>query len=589
LKRTACILTLLLFTVINSYGQYYLRGEIKDEAGNTLSNAKILLHSSGYIYYSGNAGGFGIMSSQTTDSVTINIDGYCEKKLLLKSSNYEYIILKMLKATGNSNKRRLMSFTKDFTLQQHAGWSVGGETYSNLVENERMNAQRFPETGFAISIDKAAYSNIRRFLNMQSQVPPDAVRIEEMLNYFNFSYSEPPKDSVFSFEPKISSCPWNKENILLYLKVCARKIDYDKIPPANLVFLVDVSGSMDMPNRLPLLKAAFKLMVNNLRSTDTVSIVVYGGAVGVYLQPTSGNNKKKILTAIEELQPGGATPGESGIIQAYRLAKSTYIKGGNNRVILATDGDFNVGQTNEEELEKLIAQHKQSGIYLTCLGVGMGNYKDSKLEVLAKKGNGNFAYLDNEKEAEKVLVKELTQTLYTVADDAYLNIHFNPGLVKDYRLIGFDNKLAALSDTTSEFEGGEVGSGHTLFAMFELTPQTNITQLADGYISNTNLANVSVNYKCPKDSTHKFSYFSFPLQYTLYEKLPSSHRFATSVVMFGSLLKKSKFTTNITWDEIMQQATASYDANDALQKEFILIVDKAKKIYAKGRRRKGQE
>ncbi len=224
-----------------------------------------------------------------------------------------------------------------------------------------------------------------------------------------------------------------------------------------------------MPNRLPLLKSAFKLLVNNLRDVDTVSIVVYGSMVGIWLPPTPGSEKQKIRKAIEELYPGGATPGESGIRTAYALAKSQYIEGGNNRVILATDGDFNIGQASEEELEKMITQHQQWGIYLTCLGVGMGNYKDSKLEILAKKGNGNFAYLDNEKEAEKVLVKELTQTLYSVADDALFNIWFNPSVVKEYRLIGYDNKRKALADSVSEIEGGEVGSGHTTLALFEIS------------------------------------------------------------------------------------------------------------------------
>ena len=268
-----------------------------------------------------------------------------------------------------------------------------------------------------MTIDKASYSNVRRFLNMGSTIPPDAVRIEELLNYFNFGYTDPPADSCFVLRSRLSECPWNPANRLLFLRVCARKLDPSRIPPANLVSLIDVSGSMDLPNKLPLIKSATSLLINNLRAIDTVSIVTYGSSVSVALQPTSGENKKKILEAIDDLEPGGATPGEAGIRAAYRMAKSQYIKGGNNQVILATDGDFNEGETSEEELEKLVVEYKRWGVYLTCLGVGMGNYKDSKLEVLAKKGNGNFAYIDDEQEAEKVLVREFTQTVYAVADD----------------------------------------------------------------------------------------------------------------------------------------------------------------------------
>jgi Ca-activated chloride channel family protein len=357
------------------------------------------------------------------------------------------------------------------------------------------------------------------------------------------------------------------------------------VPPSNLVFLVDVSGSMDMPNRLPLLKSAFKLMINNLREKDTVSIVVYGGTVGVWLQPTCGTEKEKIAKAVEDLYPGGATPGASGIQAAYSLAKSQFIKGGNNRVILATDGDFNVGQANEDELENLITLHRQSGIYLTCLGVGMGNYKDSKLEILAKKGNGNFAYLDNEKEAEKILVKELTQTLYTVADDAYLSVHFNAKLVKDYRLIGFDNKIKAVSDSLSELEGGEVGSGHTLMAIFEIVPTYANIAAADNPGMEP-LAKAVINYRCPNNSSKKVSDFSVPFVFTEFNELPACHRFAAAVVEFSLLLKNSAYAKAISWNDAIILANESYNSDDPVQKEFITLIEKAKKIYGKGRKKR---
>ncbi|RYF85629.1 MAG: DUF3520 domain-containing protein, partial [Chitinophagaceae bacterium] len=302
----------------------------------------------------------------------------------------------------------------------------------------------------------------------------------------------------------VSSCPWNSNNRLLYIDLSAKKINLDKLPPSNLVFLIDVSGSMDMTNRLPLLKSAFKLLVNNLRAKDSVAIVVYGGTTGIMLNSTSGAEKDKIITAIDEITPGGSTPGASGVLLAYGLAKRHFIVGGNNRVILATDGDFNVGLKTEGELDELISRNKESGIYLTCLGVGMGNYKDSKIQTLARKGDGNFSYLDNFNEAQKVLMKEFTQTLYSVADDAYLNIEFNPKYVKEYRLLGFDNKVGALYDTTALVEGGEIGSGYSMTGIFEISPE-----VADSNATAQNLASIKLNYKNPGDTVkHVFAYES---------------------------------------------------------------------------------
>ena len=566
----------LLFAPSFLYAQYYLRGDIKDEKNQPVSNAKIILHSTGYTYYSGDEGGFGIMSRLSPDSLTLLKDGFQPSGVKIENNKYKSIILLPLRKGAGAQKTRLSSFIKNMKIEERTNWPTGGETYSTLLENECISTSRFPETGLAINIDKASYSNIRRFIKMNSTVPPDAVRIEEMLNYFNFSYKAPPKDSVFGLDSYLTGCPWEKNNQLLFLKLCARQLDMETVSPSNLVFLIDVSGSMDMPNRLPLLKSAFKLMVKNLREKDTVSLVVYGSSVGVRLQPTSGREKLKIEQAIEELEPGGATAGASGIAMAYALAKSKFIPGGNNRVILATDGDFNIGQTSEDELGKLITQYRQLGIYLTCLGVGMGNYKDSKLEMLAKKGNGNFAYLDNEKEAEKVLVKELTQTLFSVADDAYLDITFNPAVVEQYRLIGFDNKLNAVSDSLSELEGGEVGSGHTLLAIMEIVP-------AAGHLGAVKdpLAQIRLQFKNPQTKTpHVLQYTCAPL-FTEFSQLENCYRFAASVAMFGSLLKKSKYTKGVGWTDMITLATASYDAKDPVQKEFIELLEKAKKMYQK--------
>ena len=577
----------------NSYSQFYLRGEIKDENNSLLQNVKILLHSSGYLYHSGSSGAFGIPVPQPADSLTISADGFETLSLRVDATQYQTIILKMQRHPLPAPKRRLLSLTKDLKSSDWKGWTVGGETYSSLVENEFIPAERFPETGFAITIDKASYSNVRRFLNMGSTIPPDAVRIEELLNYFNFGYTDPAVDSCFFLHSNLSACPWNAGNQLLFLQVCARKIDPVRIPPANLVFLIDVSGSMDMPNKLPLLKSAFNLLVNNLRAIDTVSIVVYGSTVGVWLPPTSGSEKKAIQKAIEDLTPGGPTPGEAGIRAAYRVAKSQFREGGNNRVILATDGDFNEGETSEEELENLVTEYKQWGIYLTCLGVGMGNYKDSKLEILAKKGNGNFAYLDDEREAEKVLVREFTQTVYAVADDAYLNISFNPALVKSYRLIGFDNKVKSLSDSLNEVQGGEVGSGHSLLALFEITPiSADPDSLAmdslgaSAWADKDKLARVVLNYKLPHDSLERTSAYDCPNLMIPFQELQPCYRFASSIALFGGLLKRSRFMRQAHWNDAIQMAEESSDPNDGMQQEFIGLIEKARKIYGREKHHK---
>lgn len=577
----AILLFILLFS--SAQTQYYLRGEIRDEKDNPLPNARIILHSTGYLYFSGTSGAFGIQTSRQIDSVTISLDGYQTTSIRLASSKYEQIKLKNMNASASIQRNKLVSFTKNLKLEDRENWTVGGETYSSILENEFIPSRKYPETGFAIHTNKASYSNLRRFLNMGTEVPPDAVRTEELLNYFNFGYTAPPADSVFGFNSQVSDCPWNPENQLLFLQINARKIDPEKIPPANLVFLIDISGSMDMPNRLPLLKSSFKLLVDNLREKDTVTIVVYGSTVGVWMTPTSGKEKEKIRKSIEDLYPGGPTPGESGIRTAFRVAKSQFIKNGNNRVILATDGDFNVGQSTEEELDKLITQHQQFGIYLTCLGVGMGNYKDSKLEVLAKKGNGNFAYLDNEREGEKVLVKELTQTLYTVADDAFVSIQFNPELVREYRLIGFDNKLRVLTDSLSELEGGELGSGHSLIALFEITPQPEHTNT---FYEKDGLAKVKIQFKKPKDSLLSVTTYKCPFELSTFDELPSCSRFAASVALFGSLVKNSKYTRRVNFTDAWLLANQSYNANDAVQKEFLTLIDKAKKIYSRGKKRR---
>ncbi len=586
-KAFLLIITLCFSSLL--FPQYYIRGDVKDEKSNPLQNVRIILHSTGLPYASGIGGAFGILTSKETDSMTFSLDGYEPFSTRLKTSQYVSVVLKMLPFTASLQKHHLLSITRDFQLFDEKRWVFADETYSTLVENDFIRCDKYPETAMVLNVDRASYSNVRRFINMGSVIPPNAVRIEEMLNYFNFNYAPPPADSNFVVNSHLSSCPWNDANQLLFLQVNSRKINLEKVAPSNLVFLIDVSGSMDFPNRLPLLKVAFRKLVENLRPNDTVSIVVYGGVVGVMLQPTSGDKKKKILEVIEDLSAGGFTPGEAGIRQAYRLAQSQFIKGGNNRVILATDGDFNVGQNTEKELEELIVRQKQTGIYLTCLGVGMGNYKDSKIEVLAKKGNGNFAYIDDEREAEKVLVKEFTQTLYAIADDVTMDVKFNPALVKEYRLIGFDNKTDALSDSTSVLEGGEVGSGHSMMAIFEIEPTLKNTNLSKEGIVDHQIANVGLNYCLPGEKVKNYREYKCPFRLTEFNDSEPHIRFATSVALFGSMLRLSPHIKKADWDELILMTKSSMTETDPLHKEFYELVQKAKKLYIPIKKKKKRE
>ncbi len=565
-----------------------MRGEVKDEAGNVLQNVTILQHKTGYVFKSGSAGTFGIISHQQIDTFSFSYEGYRTEKMVVNADNYVSVKMKLAPASSSNVRRdKLSSLTKDLEKDEQKRWFSGDETYASLLENHFVNAKKFPSTGLSLNVDRASYSNIRRFITLNSLVPPDAVRIEEMLNYFNLNYNEPKDAALFNIKTTLSGCPWNPQNQLYYINLSSKKLDLDTLPSSHLVFLIDVSGSMDMPNRLPLLKSAFRLLVNNLRDKDSVALVVYGGVTGVMLNTISGGEKEKILKAIDELTPGGTTPGESGVKLAYSVAKNHFIKGGNNRVILATDGDFNVGMKTETELDELISQHRESGIYLTCLGVGMGNYKDSKIQTLAKKGNGNFAYLDNFKEAEKVLLKEFTQTLYTVADDVYMNVEFNAEYVKEYRLVGFDNKVGALRDTMSAIEGGEIGSGHSMLALFEITPTNACNDAIADEIKTGKFADIKLQYRHPNNTNLFNLNHECKLNFIPLTELDKSFRFSAAVAMFGSLLRSSSFTKNVGWNEIITLAESSSTADDLLQKEFIALVQQAKLLYSKVKKKKG--
>lgn len=569
---------LFFFTSLVAGGQdIYIRGKVKSEAGTPVFGANIRLKSSGYLYKTDSDGKFAF-PARKGDSLRISHDEFLAADLPVNKEETE-IILKPSGKKKTTTQYKLVSKTPSLSREIQQQWFTGDESYASLVENGKIRTTEFPSTGLSLHVDRASYSNVRRFLSSESEVPPDAVRTEELLNYFNFDYTEPGKDSVFGLRSALTSTPWNPSSYLLFTRINSRKLNVQNLPPGHLVFLIDVSASMDIPSRLPVLKSAFRSLVHNLRSIDSVSIVVYGAQVAVLLDAVSGNDKEIVLRCIDSIGAGGSTPGESGILMAYQTARKHFIKGGNNRIILATDGDFNVGLKTDEELEELVVSNAQTGIYLTCLGIGTGNYKDSRIQSLARKGNGNFAYIDNYAEGEKVLLKEFTQTLFTVADNATFSISFDSSQVKEYRLIGFDNKAGAMKDKAAELEGGEVGPANSILIAYEIYPKDSLA------IKKGLRLNYNISYRLPETGVQTKVGGEHTVRCQSFSSLSTPYRFASSVLMFGSLLRNSRYVTTIAWNDIIKIAAASVDRRDFLQMEFINLVQLARNIYSKKKKK----
>jgi Ca-activated chloride channel family protein len=571
-------LNLLLLLLIHSslYSQYYITGELQNEQGEKLQNATIVVHSTGLIYHTGSLGDFGITSSRMSDTLTFSSDKYESVSVYVNATDYLKITLKMLPNAvkfKKNQRNQLVSYIKGPKTDDSNNWTVADETYTSLVENPFIQAKYSPTASFSANINRASYSNIRRFLNMGAMVPPDGVRIEEMLNNFNFKYNEPEDGNTFNCSSELSACPWNDQHQLLFLNISARKLDLRNVKPSNLVFLIDASGSMELPNKLPLLKSGFRLLVKNLRNIDTVSIVTYGDVVQILLEGIPGDQKDTLTKAIEELQADGPTPGEAGLRLAYEVVRRRFIKNGNNRIILASDGDFNVGSSTEKELQILIEQQRNAGIYLTCLGFGMGNYKDSKLSILSQIGNGNFYYIDNEHEAEKTLVTEFTQTLFSVADNVHISVNFHSPPVLEYRLLGYNNKRTALEDSSSKLEGGEIGSGHSIIALFELIHKD------DSAENNLSIADVTIIFQLPGQAeTHQANY-TCPNNYIPFDDADSDVRKAAGIAMFGIKLRGSKYALQISWKDIEDISLNSFSSNDYISNDYLDMITKAIKVY----------
>ncbi|MDP5198138.1 VWA domain-containing protein [Flavobacterium sp. DG2-3] len=460
------------------------------------------------------------------------------------------------------------------------------ESYAALEENPFESPLKEPLSTFSIDVDNASYTNIRRFINEGQKVPKDAVRVEEMINFFKYKYPQPEGEHPFAINTEYSDCPWNKNSRLLKIGLQGKNIPMANLPATNLVFLVDVSGSMDEQNKLPLLKESMKVLVKELRPIDKVSIVVYAGSAGVVLEPTSGDNKDEIIEAFDDLHAGGSTAGGEGIELAYKLAQQNFIKEGNNRVVIATDGDFNVGASSDDDMLKLIEQKRESGVFLTVLGFGMGNYKDSKMEILADKGNGNYAYIDNIQEANRFLGKEFKGSMFAIAKDVKIQIEFNPYHVQAYRLIGYENrKLNAEDFKNDKIDAGELGSGHSVTALYEIVPIGVESDYVPSDLKYTKthkttenhsdeLATVKFRYKKPDGNKSIEIVNVIADKKTDLENSSQDFKFTTAVSWFGLKLRESKYIANSSSSDIKRLAKSGLSNDEeGYRSEFLRLVD----------------
>jgi Ca-activated chloride channel family protein len=483
----------------------------------------------------------------------------------------------------------------------HSDDAYNTEDYDGITENRFRKTTDEPLSTFSIDVDGASYSNVRRMINYGQMPTEGAVRVEEFINYFKYKYPQPTGNDPFSINTEMSVCPWNKDHKLVMVGLQGKEIATTNLPPSNLVFLIDVSGSMSDANKLPLVKASLKLLVDQLREQDHVAIVVYAGAAGLVLPSTNGMHKEKIMAAIDKLEAGGSTAGGAGIKLAYNVAKEQFKKGGNNRVILCTDGDFNVGMSSDDAMEKLIEEERKSGVFLTVLGYGMGNYKDNKMQKLANKGNGNHAYIDGMNEAKKVLVNEFGGTMFTIAKDVKLQVEFNPALVQAYRLVGYENRLLNKEDFNNDKkDAGELGSGHTVTALYEIIPvgvesdfieevdELKYQQTSKNKKSGlkNEIMNIKFRYKEPDANESKLIVHPLLDEKVPFDKTSENFRFATAVAQFGMLLRNSEFKGNATYEKVIRQANAAIGTDkEGYRTEFIKLVQNVQSLAKKHTKR----
>lgn len=607
------LLTLLMLILLCSWGStshnaIKISGTVRDASlGSPIPGVSIVVKGTQQAVVTDLMGHFEMEVPSEKSVLVVSFIGYIKQEIQVGNQRvFELVLqedvqtLSEVVVTGYRGRRQRVKAAMAQTATESIVFGQGydrdyapnhnTEEYASIHENTFLETLQNPLSTFSIDVDNASYSNMRRFINHGQQPPKDAVRIEEMINYFTYDYPQPEGDDPFSVNTEISECPWNPDHQLVHIGLQGKQIATDNLPPSNLVFLIDVSGSMNTPEKLPLVKAGFKLLVNELRPQDRVSIVVYAGATGVVLSPTAGDQKAQIMAAIEGLEAGGSTAGGAGIQRAYELAEEHFMEGGNNRVILATDGDFNVGVSSNAAMERLIEKKRESGVFLTVLGFGMGNYKDSKMEILANKGNGNYAYIDNILEAKKVFVNEFGGTLFTIAKDVKLQLEFNPAKVKGYRLIGYENRALKNEDFNNDRkDAGDLGSGHTVTALYEIIPAgakdspylANVDSLKyqraatidpTAYASDE-LLTLKLRYKKPSGIKSRLISKTVFEDGTPLAETSDNFRFSAAVAAFGMLLRESEFKGTATLTDVLDMAKgAKGDDEEGYRAEFIQMV-----------------
>ena len=609
---------------------FTVKGKITDNAGKALPYASVIEKNTGNIVQSDASGAFRITVKSSKATLIFTAPGYEAKEVKIAGQAIVNVMLtaaadkpEEVVVVGNEAKRKtfpvaangvqadmvrrsngIVAPTPYVTREmQPSGYydkdiEFNTEDYDGIVENRFRTAKDNPLSTFSIDVDAASYSNIRRFLNQGELPPAGAVRVEEMINYFHYNYPQPAGEAPFAVQTEMSAAPWNKNNRLVLVSLQGKKVATEKIPASNLVFLIDVSGSMEDENKLPLVKQSMKMLADQLRPQDKVAIVVYAGNAGLVLPSTSGANIQTIKDAIDRLEAGGSTAGGEGIKLAYKVAREQFIKEGNNRVILCTDGDFNVGASSDDDMERLIEQERKSGIFLTILGYGMGNYKDNKMQKLADKGNGNHAYIDNLNEARKVLVSEFGGTLFTIAKDVKLQVEFNPAKVQAYRLIGYENRMLNKEDFNNDKkDAGDLGSGHTVTALYEIIP----VGVKSDFIENTDplkyqssteaktsnnaageLMTIKLRYKAPDSDRSRLMEHPVIDDHITLDNSSDNFRFAAAVAQFGMLLRQSEFMQQSSYGNVLALANSAVaDDKEGYRKEFIQLVQKANGIVKK--------
>ena len=625
----ASIITLIAF---KSPTQFIIRGKITDNKGQPLSGVSINIRETKIGTASAADGTYSISVPDEKTVLYFSFVGYTEKYVKVGSKKFINVQLSPITSaldeivvTGYATERNQFDSyadivvplpSKNYIVNRELSGKAAGvnvinnesenkkdrynnnvadrEGYDFIKENAFVKATENPLSTFSIDVDAASYSNVRRLLQQGNLPPAGAVRIEEMINYFKYDYSQPGGDKPFTVNTEIGDCPWNPDHRLALIGLQGKNIPSANLPASNLVFLIDVSGSMQSPDKLLLVQQSMKLLTDQLREQDNVAIVVYAGNAGLVLPSTSGANKIIIKNAIDALQAGGSTAGGEGIKLAYKTASSHFKKNGNNRVILCTDGDFNVGASSDDELERMIEKQRESGIFLTVMGFGSGNYQDAKMQKLAVKGNGNHDYIDNLSEAKKVVVNEFGGTLFTIAKDVKLQVEFNPAFVQGYRLIGYENRMLNKEDFNDDTkDAGDLGSGHTVTALYEIIPVgktspflKNVDKLKyqeqEGFVKavfNSEWMTVKLRYKQPDGNTSKM--LEQAVNYDMKNKfhLSENYRFAAAVASFGMLLRNSEYKQHASYTSVLQLANTAVGKDvEGYRKEFIQLVKTAASI-----------